>query len=72
MNAVDEFLASDSDWILRHRLQPGQGLICNNVLHNRTSFENGDADQQRLIFRGRYYDRLLDTSFNDTAKAMSL
>jgi len=72
VNAIDDFLASDSDWILRHRLESGQGLICNNVLHNRTSFKNGDnSGQQRLIYRGRYYDRLADTSFNDTAKAMS-
>ncbi|MCK5386978.1 MAG: TauD/TfdA family dioxygenase, partial [Gammaproteobacteria bacterium] len=73
VNAIDDFLASDSPWILRHRLEPGQGLICNNVLHNRTSFENDEGgEHQRLIYRGRYYDRLADTSFNDTAKAMSL
>ncbi len=73
VNAIDDFLGSDSSWILRHRLEPGQGLICNNVLHNRTSFENDESGkQQRLIYRGRYYDRLADTSFNDTAKAMSL
>jgi len=72
VNAIDPFLASDSPWILRHRLQPGQGLICNNVLHNRTSFKNDEAGkQQRLIYRGRYYDRLAHTSFNDTAYAMS-
>ena len=73
VNAIDDFLASDSAWILRHRLKPGQGLICNNVLHNRTSFKNDKAGkQQRLIYRGRYYDRLSDTSFNDIAKAMLL
>ena len=73
VNAIDNFLASDSPWILRHRLEPGQGLISNNVLHNRTSFENDEKNnQQRLIYRGRYYDRLADTSFNDTAEAMSL
>ena len=72
VNAIDDFLASDSDWILHHRLEPGQGLISNNVLHNRTSFKNDDeGGQQRLIYRGRYYDRLADTSFNDIAKAMS-
>ena len=72
VNAIDDFLASDSPWILRHRLEPGQGLICNNVLHNRTSFENDEENGvERLIYRGRYYDRLADTSFSDTAKAMS-
>lgn len=73
--AVDEinhFLASDSPWIFQHRLEAGQGLICNNILHNRTLFIDGqDIKQQRLVFRGRYYDRLADTSFYDTVKAMS-
>lgn len=71
VKAIDNFLASDSPWILRHRLEPGQGLICNNVLHNRTGFENGDnSTQQRLIYRGRYFDRLSDTSFSDIQKIM--
>lgn len=71
VKSIDDFLASDSPWILRHRLEAGQGLICNNVLHNRTTFENGDAENQRLIYRGRYYDRIANTSFADIAKTMS-
>ena len=40
-------------------LAPGQGLICNNVLHDRTGFhDNGPA---RLLYRGRYYDRITGT-----------
>ena len=71
VNAIDDFLASDSPWILRHRLEPGQGLICNNVLHNRTSFKNDEANgTERLIYRGRYYDRLANTFFKDTEKVM--
>jgi alpha-ketoglutarate-dependent taurine dioxygenase len=72
VKAIDDFLASDSLWIFRHRLEPGQGLICNNVLHNRTSFKNDDdSERHRLIYRGRYYDRLMGTFFEDTARAMS-
>jgi len=71
VKAIDDFLASDSPWILRHRLEAGQGLICNNVLHNRTSFENDKNEKQRLIYRGRYYDRVANTAFKDTVKAMS-
>lgn len=71
VKSIDDFLASDSPWILRHRLEAGQGLICNNVLHNRTSFENDENDKQRLIYRGRYYDRIVNTGFNDIVKAMS-
>ncbi|MGF1545983.1 MAG: TauD/TfdA family dioxygenase [Thiotrichales bacterium] len=47
--------------IFTHRLQAGQGLICNNILHNRSGFADSDA-QQRLYFRARYYDRIADTS----------
>ena len=37
-----ELLASDSIYIIRHRLRAGQGIICNNVLHRREAF-NDDA-----------------------------
>lgn len=43
--------------VLRYRLQAGEGLISNNVLHNRTAFQD-DPDQQRLLYRARYHDRL--------------
>ena len=71
VNEIDRFLDSDSPWILRHRLEPGQGLICNNVLHNRTAFKDGDDVHKRLIYRGRYFDRLDNTSFHDVIMAMS-
>jgi alpha-ketoglutarate-dependent taurine dioxygenase len=57
--AVDclvEFLASDTPYIFRARLAPGQGLICNNVLHDRSGFDN-DETHERKLFRLRYYDR---------------
>jgi len=61
--ALTTLLASDCQYIFRHRLEAGQGIICNNVLHNRTSFSNGEADaEKRLIFRARYYDRVTDTA----------
>lgn len=46
-----------SSCILRGTLQPGMGLISNNVLHDRAAFTDA-ADQPRLLFRGRYYDRI--------------
>lgn len=57
-SCLTEFLNSDSPFILRVGLQPGQGLICNNVLHDRSGFDE-DADHQRLIYRLRYYDRAI-------------
>ena len=71
VNEIERFLDSNSSWILRHRLEPGEGLICNNVLHNRTAFKDGDGVHKRLIYRGRYFDRLDNTSFDDVKMAMS-
>jgi len=56
---ITEYLAT-SPYILRYRLAAGQGVICNNLLHNRTSFEDSDA-QHRLLYRARFYDRVADT-----------
>ncbi len=42
------------------RLEPGWGVICNNVLHNRSGFEDR-ADQTRLLYRARYYRRIAET-----------
>lgn len=41
----------------RARLQPGQGLICNNVLHDRAGFVSSAGDG-RLLFRTRYHGRI--------------
>lgn len=52
-----EYLASESPYIYRATLQPGQGLISNNVLHDRSGFED-TADSKRLLYRLRYYQRI--------------
>lgn len=57
VRALLELLHSDAPWIYRGTLQAGQGLICNNVLHDRSGFENSDT-QTRLLYRLRYYDRV--------------
>lgn len=54
-------LLDDESIVFRHQLQAGQGVICNNILHNRTAFEDS-AEQQRLMYRARYYDRIENTS----------
>jgi alpha-ketoglutarate-dependent taurine dioxygenase len=41
------------------RLEPGWGVICNNVLHCRSRFEDRPA-QTRLLYRARYYRRVPD------------
>jgi len=45
--------------IVRHKLQSGQGVISNNVLHNRTGFtDGGEAGEARLMYRIRYQERI--------------
>jgi hypothetical protein len=43
--------------VLRLRLEPGMGLVCNNVLHDRAAFTDSDA-HRRLVLRARYYERV--------------
>ncbi len=54
VSALESILAFPSPYIFRTRLESGMGLICNNVLHDRSGFEGSD----RLLFRARYYDRI--------------
>jgi len=56
VRTLADILAS-SEYILTARLRPGMGLICNNVLHTRSGFSDS-PDHRRLLYRGRYYDRL--------------
>jgi len=57
ISALVDLLHSDVNYIYRGTLHQGQGLICNNVLHDRSGFEN-KAGQNRLLYRLRYYDRV--------------
>lgn len=56
----------DSEYIIRYTLEAGEGIICNNVLHRRTAFTDApDSANKRLLFRGRYYDRINHTDTQD-------
>jgi alpha-ketoglutarate-dependent taurine dioxygenase len=57
---LSEFMDSESPYIYRATLQSGQGLISNNVLHDRSAF-NDTADNKRLLYRLRYYQRIVNT-----------
>jgi len=40
------------------QLEAGHGVLCNNVLHNRTGFtDDGGADHGRLLYRMRFHNR---------------
>jgi hypothetical protein len=54
---LERVLAGPSPFIHRVTLQPGMGLLCNNVLHDRSAFTD-DPARPRLIYRARYYDRI--------------
>ena len=50
-------LDSDSPYVFRLRLASGQGLVCNNVLHDRSEFTDAPG-AGRLVYRARYSDRI--------------
>jgi hypothetical protein len=56
VRALEAILRGASPHVFQVRLEPGMGLICNNVLHDRSGFRN-TAAHTRLVFRARYYDR---------------
>ena len=60
VKSLEEFLGSESPHIYRATLQSGQGLISNNVLHDRSGFED-TGESKRLLYRLRYYQRIANT-----------
>jgi hypothetical protein len=55
--ALERILAKPTPWTLHGRLEPGMGLVCNNVLHDRSGFGE-TAEKRRLLYRARYYERV--------------
>lgn len=55
--ALERLLAGSSSSVFRARLEPGMGLVCNNVLHNRSAFSES-PERKRLIYRARYHERI--------------
>ena len=60
VKTLSEFLDSESPYIYHATLQSGQGLVSNNVLHDRSGFEEDEA-HKRLLYRLRYYQRIANT-----------
>jgi hypothetical protein len=57
VKALDDALETDP-LILRYKLRPGEGMICNNILHNRSGFTEAAEGAGRLMYRVRYHDRI--------------
>jgi hypothetical protein len=43
--------------VLGVRLEPGMGIVCNNVLHDRAAFADSEA-RRRLVLRARFYEAI--------------
>ena len=60
--ALERILADEASLhVVSARLAPGMGLLCNNVLHDRSAFSD-DPAHPRLLYRARYLDRILDSA----------
>lgn len=55
--ALRDIFEQPGDYRFELKLQPGQGLICNNILHTRAPFKDA-KDSPRLLYRGRYFDEI--------------
>jgi len=59
VKAMAELLTDENPYVWRFRLSAGEGVLCNNVLHSRSSFNQGnELNSQRLLYRARYYQRV--------------
>ena len=54
VDMINQLMADEKN-VFKVGLKAGQGVICNNVLHNRGSFIDSDK-QKRLMYRARYYE----------------
>ncbi len=57
VSRLKQLLKTPSPWQFKGKLEAGQGLLCNNVLHTRSAFRDGE--HPRLLYRARYFDRIL-------------
>jgi len=56
---LEQLLGGNPPWIFRLLLQPGMGIVANNVPHERSGFTD-DPAQPRLLYRARYLDHIRD------------
>jgi Taurine catabolism dioxygenase TauD, TfdA family len=53
--ALDRLFSTAGSYIFSHRLEAGEGFVTNNVLHNRSGFEDlPTPGEGRLLYRVRY------------------
>ena len=54
VDMINRLLAEEEN-VFQVALKAGQGIICNNVLHNRSGFTDSET-QKRLMYRARYFE----------------
>jgi len=60
---LDRILDAGSPYAFSLRLAAGQGLVCNNVLHDRSAYSDDPAPGRgRLVYRARYLDRIASSA----------
>ncbi|RKT45711.1 TauD/TfdA dioxygenase family protein [Thiocapsa rosea] len=58
--ALDRLFSRPDVFTFEYRLEPGEGLIANNVLHCRSGFDDEeDPAKARLLYRVRFLDRIV-------------
>lgn len=61
VQCLNGILSEDAPHVFTVRLAGGQGLVCNNVLHNRSAFVDDMASgARRLVYRARYPNRIAE------------
>ena len=59
VECMKALLNENNPYVITYRMQPGEGIIANNVLHNRSAFSDSENEnEKRLLYRARYYDRV--------------
>lgn len=59
--ALKKILDTNKSFVFKTILNPGSGLVSNNIIHARNSFVNNHL-QKRHFYRSRYFERLNGTS----------
>jgi len=57
---LETLLADPVPGAFEYRLEAGEGILCNNVLHSRSAFQDGTPDG-RLLYRARFHERIAQT-----------
>jgi len=59
---MKQLLDISNPYVITYKMQAGEGIIANNVLHNRTAFTDTEApENRRLLYRARSYDRVVSS-----------